>query len=290
MSVLVETFGTGRIPEEQIAEAVTRDLRSSAGGDHPPPEAAAPDLQADGGVRTLRPSGSRSAVGARRPRRRAAQSRPLLMENSYVYRTLPAKARRRSSGGIRPCSRCAGDARSCRRRRSRRERKSRACSTSTSTPRNSPTASQFRLRVVDTSHPALDGSEIHRLHYRRAAAVGLEPCSSRLLSDLDPSSQRQQEKHQRVRRQPSRRADQSGGAAGVASAAVADGRRSVRHGDAGADRVADASRDSGPVDRQRESIRRLLVDTSTLRARTNRSSSTPGTSVTVELAATLTIP
>ena len=71
MSVLVETFGTGRLSEEQIAEAVTEIFRSSARGDHPPPRPAAPDLQTDGDVRALRSSRSRSAVGARRPGRSA---------------------------------------------------------------------------------------------------------------------------------------------------------------------------------------------------------------------------
>jgi S-adenosylmethionine synthetase len=39
VSVFVETFGTGRIPEEQIAKPC-RDLRSAPGGDHPSPEPA----------------------------------------------------------------------------------------------------------------------------------------------------------------------------------------------------------------------------------------------------------
>ncbi len=73
VSVLVETFGTGKIAEEQIAELVKAPLRPAPGGDHPPPRPAPADLQADRLVRPLRPARTRPAVGAARQGRRAAR-------------------------------------------------------------------------------------------------------------------------------------------------------------------------------------------------------------------------
>ena len=64
VSVLVETFGTGKIDDEKIAELVKRALRPAPGGDHPPPRPAPADLQADRVVRPLRPPRARPAVGA----------------------------------------------------------------------------------------------------------------------------------------------------------------------------------------------------------------------------------
>ncbi len=49
-----------------------RAFRSAPGGDHPQPRPAAPHLQADGGVRPLRPSRARPAVGEARQGRGAA--------------------------------------------------------------------------------------------------------------------------------------------------------------------------------------------------------------------------
>ncbi len=68
MSVLVETFGTGQHRRRADRKGRARTLRSAAGGDHPSSRSAPSDLQANGGVRSLRPSGPRSAVGARRSR------------------------------------------------------------------------------------------------------------------------------------------------------------------------------------------------------------------------------
>ena len=56
ISIMVETFGTERgVTAEQIADAVRSALRPAARRDPPRPRPAPPDLQADGGVRPLRP-------------------------------------------------------------------------------------------------------------------------------------------------------------------------------------------------------------------------------------------
>ena len=75
VSVLVETFGTGKIDEAKIAELVTAhfDLRPAAIIHQP--RSASSDLQADRVVRPLRPPRSRSAVGEDRQSRRAARGR-----------------------------------------------------------------------------------------------------------------------------------------------------------------------------------------------------------------------
>ena len=68
MNVFVETFGTAKIEEELIAKAVLDvfDLRPAA--IIRDVESAPADLPADGGLRPLRPVGSRLAVGAARSR------------------------------------------------------------------------------------------------------------------------------------------------------------------------------------------------------------------------------
>ena len=63
----------GEDPRRADRQSGQASLRSASGGDHPLPQPAPPDLQANGGVRPLRTSRSRPAVGAARSNRGAAQ-------------------------------------------------------------------------------------------------------------------------------------------------------------------------------------------------------------------------
>ena len=55
LSVNVETFGTGKIDDEQIAQLVDRVLRPAPRRHHPRPGPAPAHLPADGGLRPLWP-------------------------------------------------------------------------------------------------------------------------------------------------------------------------------------------------------------------------------------------
>ena len=46
LSINIETFGTGRLPDDEIVQPDQRALRPAAGGDHPRPGPAPPDLPA----------------------------------------------------------------------------------------------------------------------------------------------------------------------------------------------------------------------------------------------------
>ncbi len=72
-SILVETFGTEKLPVARIEELVKRALRPATRGDPARPRPAAADLPEDGGVRPLRPRRPRLLVGAHRQGRRAAR-------------------------------------------------------------------------------------------------------------------------------------------------------------------------------------------------------------------------
>ena len=81
VSVHVETYGTGRIPEEKIVGARARALRADAEGHHRVARPAPADLQADGGLRPLRPRaaglhlGEDGQGGRARPRPPASSRR-----------------------------------------------------------------------------------------------------------------------------------------------------------------------------------------------------------------------
>ena len=84
VGLYVETFGTETVPVERIQAAIASvfDLRPAR--DHRRPRPAAPDLQADRGLRALRPHQGRRRrqpvhLGADRPGRRAAGRRPLTL-------------------------------------------------------------------------------------------------------------------------------------------------------------------------------------------------------------------
>ena len=70
-----QTFGTGAVAGRAPGDAGRASLRPAPGGHHPRPRPAPPDLPPDRGLRALRAHRPRPAVGADRPRRRAAQRR-----------------------------------------------------------------------------------------------------------------------------------------------------------------------------------------------------------------------
>ena len=55
LSVNVETFGTGKIPDEKIAQLITRALRPAPRRDHPRPGPAPADLPPGSRLRSLWP-------------------------------------------------------------------------------------------------------------------------------------------------------------------------------------------------------------------------------------------
>ena len=69
VSVHVETYGTGKLPESRNRGARSRALPADAPRDHRDSRPAPADLQGDGGVRPLRPT--RILLGAARPGRRS---------------------------------------------------------------------------------------------------------------------------------------------------------------------------------------------------------------------------
>ena len=91
VGLFVECFGTERVPVERIQDAVTAGLRPAAAGDHRRPRPAAPDLLADGRLRSLRPHRARLLLGAHRPRRRSCAP---LLPVSYRLRQLRRTATR----------------------------------------------------------------------------------------------------------------------------------------------------------------------------------------------------
>ena len=84
VSFMIETFGTGRVPDETDPRSDRGALRPAPRGDHRVDVAEAADLPADGGLWPLRPRRYRCALGADRqgrragPRRRNRSSRSLL--------------------------------------------------------------------------------------------------------------------------------------------------------------------------------------------------------------------
>ena len=75
VSIMIETFGTGRVPDEMILRADRGAFRPAPGGDHRVNVAAPADLPADGRLRSLRPRRPRRALGADRQGRRPGPRR-----------------------------------------------------------------------------------------------------------------------------------------------------------------------------------------------------------------------
>ena len=72
VSVMVETFGTGKLAGRRADQDRAGGVRPAARGDRPRPRPAPADLPEDGRLRALRPLGPRLHLGAHRSRRRAA--------------------------------------------------------------------------------------------------------------------------------------------------------------------------------------------------------------------------
>ena len=72
LSINVETFGTGRIPDEAIAATDHRALRPAPRRHYPRPEPAPADLPRHGRLRPLWPHRHRRALGKHRQGRRPA--------------------------------------------------------------------------------------------------------------------------------------------------------------------------------------------------------------------------
>ncbi len=75
VSFMIETFGTGRVPDELILDLIEDAFRPAPRGDYRVDVAEAADLPADGGVWSLRPRRYRCAMGANRQGRRAGPRR-----------------------------------------------------------------------------------------------------------------------------------------------------------------------------------------------------------------------
>ena len=76
ISLSVESFGTGRIPDEEIQAPHRAPLRPPPGEHHRRARPAPADLPPDRGLRPLRPAGPRPALGADRQGRPPGRARP----------------------------------------------------------------------------------------------------------------------------------------------------------------------------------------------------------------------
>ena len=75
VSVMVDTDGSGKIPEPKITELVRQNFKLTPRGIHRRAQPAASDLREDGGVRPLRPHRTRVHVGEDRQGRGAQEGR-----------------------------------------------------------------------------------------------------------------------------------------------------------------------------------------------------------------------
>ena len=75
VSVLVDTFGTGKVDSQPNCRSWFGQLQADAEGHHREPRPAASDLSQDGGVRTLRPRPTTTSPGKRPTRPRLSRSR-----------------------------------------------------------------------------------------------------------------------------------------------------------------------------------------------------------------------
>ena len=66
VSVLIDTFGTGKVDDEKISESVRANFKLTPQGHHRNARPAASDLPQDGGVRSLRPHRAGVHLGADR--------------------------------------------------------------------------------------------------------------------------------------------------------------------------------------------------------------------------------
>ena len=75
VSVLVDTFGTGKVDSTQAAGAGAGELPADTEGHYREPGSAASDLSQDSGLRPLRPDGQRLPLGSDRQGRGCSRSR-----------------------------------------------------------------------------------------------------------------------------------------------------------------------------------------------------------------------
>ena len=87
VSVMVNTFGTGAVPEEKIVGADPRALPAHAAGHDRASEAAPADLSQDGGLRTLRPHRRYASPGKPPTRRTRCAKKPWRMPRSAKHRS-----------------------------------------------------------------------------------------------------------------------------------------------------------------------------------------------------------
>ena len=75
VSLLVDTFGTGALPDDRLSKIVRGQLRLPSRRADPRAEPAAPHLQQDRGLRSLRPLRQGLHLGAHQQGRRPARGR-----------------------------------------------------------------------------------------------------------------------------------------------------------------------------------------------------------------------
>ena len=73
VSVMVDTYGTGKIADTKMTELVREHFKLTPKGIIDDLDLRQADLQEDGGLRALRPHRRRLHLGENRPRRRASQ-------------------------------------------------------------------------------------------------------------------------------------------------------------------------------------------------------------------------
>ena len=76
VSLLVDTFGTGALPDDRLAQLVLETFDLRPGRHHRHAGSAPAHLPPDRSLRSLRPHGCRPALGAHRPRPASCAARP----------------------------------------------------------------------------------------------------------------------------------------------------------------------------------------------------------------------
>ena len=103
VSLMVETFGTGKLPDPELIRDRERGVRPAPGRHRPRPRPAAADLPEDRRLRPLRPHRPRLHLGAHRPGRGAARrGRPRGRRDAGRRHGRRLLAELRRSGGLVP--------------------------------------------------------------------------------------------------------------------------------------------------------------------------------------------
>ena len=199
VSVHVETFGTGKLPESRIVALIREHFTLTPEGHHRDAEPAPAHLQGDRGVRPLRPPPARVHLGADRQgrgareggRRRGRGAGGRIGDGDRDHRDRQARrqgprprgraARPASSGPTRACRSCARSASASRRRSRCKGVRLSACLHVTSETANlarTLTAGRRRPRALRLE-PALDPGRGGRLARRRLRRRGLRRSRAR---------------------------------------------------------------------------------------------------------------